>query len=188
MVSKKNKILIIIIFLLVAVILFSFVQLYKEKNYWQKDAAEYNRYHWIEINLMAKEIEELGFTKEAIEELYPYINAKIFSSTTGIYPAFDGDVLYTSFLQTYYVQLAMDIKIDKDSTDEKLTEALALFEDTTKALKELTQDILEMTEDEKSMIALRKVDSDTYNKAEKMIIEYCNTYGSKISEFNQSRE
>jgi len=186
--SKKSKFMVFIGLILIIAILISYLHLYKEKKYWQLDAARYNRYHWTEINLMASKLDEFGFTKETVEELYPYINAKIFSSVTGLYPAFNGNSSYNFFLQTYYVQLAMDIAYNQDIKDEKLQEALDLFEDATLSLKSLTHDIIEMTENEKYEIELRKVGSDTYNNVEKMIEEYCDEYGKKISAFNHSYE
>lgn len=184
--AGKTKALIIMCLVLVIIIVSSFVHLYKEKGYWQQDAAEYNRYHWVEINHMASKIEDLGFTKEAIEEIYPYINAKIFSSVTGLYPAFNGDAAYTAVINTYYVSLAQDIMYSRDLTGDKLQEAIDVFKEATIALKELTHNILKMTENEKDKIALRKFGSDVYIKAESMIKEYCNKYGKKISDFNHS--
>ena len=128
---------------------------------------------------MASTIENIGFTKEGITEIYPYINAKVFSCTAGLYPAFNGDATYTSVLQTYYVSLAQDIMYSQDLSGEKLQEAIDVFKESTFALKELSLDIIEMTEDEKDKIALRKVGSDVYIRAEKMIKEYCNKYGNK---------
>lgn len=180
--------MIFISFILIIAIAVSYLHLYKEKKYWQLDAARYNHYHWTEINLMALKLDEFGFTKEVVEELYPYVNAKIFSSVTGLYPGFNGNSNYNFFLQTYYVQLAMDIAFNQNIKDEKLQEALELFEDATLDLKTLSHKILKMTEDEKYEIELRCVGSDTYNKAEKMIEEYCNEYGKKISDFNHSYE
>ena len=184
--SRKSKALVVVSILLIIAISVSFFHLYKEKKYWQSDAARYNSYHWSEIHLTAQKMVELGFTKESIAEMYSYVNAKIFSSVTGTYPAFNGKSPYTSFLQTYYVQLAMDIAYSQDLKDEKLQEALDLFKEATLDLKELSYNIVKMTEDENGEIELRKVGSDTYNKAEKMIQEYCNEYGPKISAFNGS--
>ena len=88
--TRKQKILIIISLIIIAAICAAFVNFYKEKNYWQEDAARYNRYHWEELNLMASTAENTGFTKEGISEIYLYINAKVFSCTSGLYPAFNG--------------------------------------------------------------------------------------------------
>lgn len=186
--TRKVKILITISLVVIIAIGSAFVYLYKEKVYWQEDAAQYNHYHWEELNLMASTIENIGFTKEGITEIYPYINAKVFSCTAGLYPAFNGDATYTSVLQTYYVSLAQDIMYSQDLSGEKLQEAIDVFKESTFALKELSLDIIEMTEDEKDKIALRKVGSDVYIRAEKMIKEYCNKYGNKISDFNRSYE
>ena len=120
--------------------------------------------------------------------MYPYINAKVFSCTAGLYPAFNGDAAYAPFLNTYYIGLAQDIIGSEDLTDEKLQEAIDIFKDTTLTLKEITMDILKISEQEKDKIALRKVGSPIYNDAEKMIKEYCNKYGKKISDFNHSYE
>lgn len=186
--TRKAKIVIIISLVVIIAIGSAFVHLYKEKVYWQEDAAQYNHYHWEELNLMASTIENIGFTKEGITEIYPYINAKVFSCTAGLYPAFNGDAAYTSVLQTYYVSLAQDIMYSQDLTDEKMQEAINIFKDATLTLKELTMDILKMSEQEKDKVALRKVGSPIYNDAEKMIKEYCNKYGKMISEFNHSYE
>ena len=181
--SGKIKALIIIGIVTVIALVYSFVHLYNEKLYWQEQAAEYNRYHWSEIYLMAERIENLGFTKETIKEIFPYINAKIFSSITGLYPAFNGDAAYTAVLNTYYVQLAQDISYG-DLSEERLVEALVLFADATDDLKELSQKVLEMTEDTKDSMALRKVGSKLYNEVEEMVKSYCNEYGKKIRQFN----
>lgn len=186
--TRKAKIIIVISLVVIIAISCAFVHLYKEKVYWQEDAAQYNHYHWEELNLMTSTIENIGFTKEGITEIYPYINAKVFSCTAGLYPAFNGDAAYTSVLQTYYVSLAQDIMYSQDLTDEKLQEAIDIFKDATLTLKELTMDILKMSEQEKDKVALRKVGSPTYNKAEKAIKEYCNKYGKMISNFNHSYE
>ena len=153
-----------------------------------EDAAQYNHYHWEELNLMASTIENIGFTKDGIKEIYPFINAKVFSCSAGLYPAFNGDAAYTSVLNTYYVSLAQDICSSQDLTGEKSQEAIDIFKDATLALKELTMDILKMSEQEKDKVALRKVGSPIYNDAENMIKEYCNKYGKMISEFNHSYE
>ena len=186
--TRKVKILIVIGLVVIIAIGSAFVHLYNEKVYWQEDAAQYNHYYWEELNLMASTIENIGFTKEGITEIYPYINAKVFSCTAGLYPAFNGDAAYTSVLQTYYVSLAQDIMYNQDLTEEKLQEAIDIFKDTTLTLKELTMDILKMSEQEKDKVALRKVGSPLYNDAEKMIKEYCNKYRKKISDFNHSYE
>ena len=186
--TRKIKILIVIGLVVIIAIGSAFVHLYKEKVYWQEDAAQYNHYHWEELNLMASTIENIGFTKEGITEIYPYINAKVFSCTAGLYPAFNGDAAYAPFLNTYYIGLAQDIIGSEDLTDEKLQEAIDIFKDTTLTLKEITMDILKISEQEKDKIALRKVGSPIYNDAEKMIKEYCNKYGKKISDFNHSYE
>lgn len=122
----------------------------------------------------------------AIAEMYPYINAKIFSAMSGMYPSFDGKSPYYSVLGTYYVSLAQDIWLNKDWTDEKMQKAIDLFEDATLDLEELSFDILEMSEERKDKMALRKIGSPIYNEAEKMVKEYCNKYGKLISTFNQS--
>ncbi|MGN0492834.1 MAG: hypothetical protein ACI4F7_04225 [Acutalibacteraceae bacterium] len=181
--SGKIKALILIGLVTVIALVYSFVHLYNEKLYWQEQAAEYNRYHWSEINLMAEQIENLGFTKEAIKEIYPYINAKIFSSTAGLYPAFNGDAAHTAVLNTYYVQLAQDISYG-DLSEERLVEALELFADATNDLKELSRKVLEMTEDTKNSVALRQVGSKLYNEVEEMVKSYCNEYGKKIRQFD----
>lgn len=186
--TKKVKIIIVISLVVIIAIGSAFVHLYKEKAYWQEDAAQYNHYHWEELNLMASTIENIGFTKEGIKEIYPYINAKVFSCTAGLYPAFNGDAAYAPFLNTYYIGLAQDIMCSQDLTDEKLQEAIDIFKDATLTLKELTMDILKMSEREKDKVALRKVGSPIYNKAEKKIKEYCNKYGKIISNFNHSYE
>ena len=186
--TRKAKIIIIISLVVIIAIGSAFVHLYKEKVYWQEDAAQYNHYHWEELNLMASTIENIGFTKEGITEIYPYINAKVFSCTAGLYPAFNGDAAYAPFLNTYYIGLAQDIIGSEDFTDEKLQEAIDIFKDATLTLKELTMDILKMSEQEKDKVALRKVGSPIYNDAEKTIKEYCNKYGKMISEFNHSYE
>lgn len=186
--TKKVKIIIVISLVVIIAIGSAFVHLYNEKVYWQEDAAQYNHYHWEELNLMASTIENIGFTKEGITEIYPYINAKVFSCTAGLYPAFNGDAAYAPFLNTYYIGLAQDIMCSQDLTDEKLQEAIDIFKDATLTLKELTMDILKMSEREKDKVALRKVGSPIYNKAEKKIKEYCNKYGKIISNFNHSYE
>ena len=186
--TRKAKIVIIISLVVIIAIGSAFLHLYKEKVYWQEDAAQYNHYHWEELNLMASTIENIGFTKEGITEIYPYINAKVFSCTAGLYPAFHGDAAYAPFLNTYYIGLAQDIIGSEDFNDEKLQEAIDIFKDATLTLKELTMDILKMSEQEKDKVALRKVGSPIYNDAEKMIKEYCNKYGKMISEFNHSYE
>lgn len=180
--NKRIMLFVSIIGLALIVFIISvFINVYNEKNYWQKNAAEHNYYHWSEINLMASQIENLGFIQKAIKENYPYINAKVFSSTTELYPVFNGDSPYNAFLQTYYISLAQDIASDQDLYGDQLPEAINLFADATKELKELSSKILEMAEDEKDRVALRKVNSEVYNQAEKMIKEYCNKYGQKIS-------
>lgn len=186
--TKKVKIIIVISLVVIIAIGSAFVHLYKEKVYWQEDAAQYNHYHWEELNLMASTIENIGFTKEGIKEIYPYINAKVFSCTAGLYPAFNGDAAYAPFLNTYYIGLTQDIMCSQDLTDEKLQEAIDIFKDATLTLKELTMDILKMSEREKDKVALRKVGSPIYNKAETQIKEYCNKYGKIISNFNHSYE
>ena len=157
--TRKQKILIIISLIIIAAICAAFVNFYKEKNYWQEDAARYNRY---------------------------YINAKVFSCTSGLYPAFNGDGTYTRFLDTYYVSLAQDIMSNHNLSDEEVQEATKIFKEATVSLKELTSAVLKMTETQKNKIALRKVGSPIYNKAEEMIREYCNKYGKMISDFNRS--
>ena len=87
-----------------------------------------------------------------------------------------------------HVSLAQDIMYSQDLTDEKLQEAIDIFKDATLTLKELTMDILKMSEQEKDKVALRKVGSPIYNDAEKTIKEYCNKYGKMVSEFNHSYE
>lgn len=186
--TRKVKLLIVITLVFIIAIGSAFVHLYKEKVYWEEDAAQYNHYHWEELSLMASTIENIGFTKEGITEIYPYINAKVFSCTAGLYPAFNGDAAYTSVLQTYYVSLAQDIMYSQDLSGDKLQEAIDIFKNSTLALKELSLDIIEMTEDEKDKVALRKVGSPIYNEAEKTIKEYCNKYGKEISDFNHSYE
>lgn len=185
--TKKAKKLIIISLVVVIAVGSAFVHLYNEKTNWQNVAAEYNRNQWSEIHLIAFLMKERGFTQETISEMYPYINAKIHSSVSGLYPIFDGKSPYYSVLSTYYVSLAMDIWANNDFTDEKMQEAINIFEDATLALEELSFDILEMTEDRKNKIELRKIGSPIYNEAEKMIKEYCNKYGEMISNFNHSR-
>ncbi len=185
--NKKTIFVMLIIGLALAVFIVSmFINVCNEKSYWQKNVAEHNCYHWSEINLMATQIENIGFTKETIKENYLYINAKVFSSTTELYPVFSGDSPYYAFLQTYYISLAQDIAFDQDLYGDKLQEAIDLFADATKELKNLSAKILEMTEDAKDKVSLRKVNSKLYNQVEKMIKEYCNKYGQKISDFNNS--
>ena len=183
--TKKEKLLIIISLVIIIAIGSAFAHLYNEKNNWHNVAAEYNRNQWSEIHLIAFQMKERGFTKETISEMYPYINAKIHSSISGLYPSFNGKSPYYSMLGTYYVSLAQDIWVSHNLTDEKMQEAIDIFEDATLALEELSFDILEMTEDRKNKIELRKIGSPIYNEAEKMIYDYCNTYGEKISNFNQ---
>lgn len=186
--SKKIKIIIVLCPVFLIAISSVFLHLYNEKNYWQEASAQYNQYHWEELNLMASTIENIGFTKEGIKEIYPYINAKVFSCTTGLYPAFNGDAAYAPFLNTFYIGLAQDIIGSEDLTDEKLQEAIDIFKEATLNLKELTMDILKISETEKGKVALRDVGSPIYNKAENMIKEYCNKYGNIISYFNHSYE
>lgn len=186
--TKKAKILIIISLVIIIAVGSAFVHLYNEKNHWQDVAAEYNRNQWSEIHLIAFLMKERGFTQETISEMYPYINAKINSSISGLYPTFDGKSPYYSMLGTYYVSLAQDIWVSNNLTDEKMKEAIDIFEDATLALEELSSDILEITEDRKNKIELRKIGSPIYNEAEKMIKEYCNKYGEMISNFNHSYE
>lgn len=88
--TRKQKILIIISLIIIAAICAAFVNFYKEKNYWQEDAARYNRYHWEELNLMASTAENTGFTKEGISEIYLYINAKVFPALRGFIPRLTG--------------------------------------------------------------------------------------------------
>ena len=185
--TAKIKAVALIALALLIVVVSAFVYICKEKNYWQRNAAEYNYYRWSEIYLMTTELEELGFSRESISEMYLYANAKIFSSVTGIYPAIDGNSPYTSFLNTYYISLAYEIKLGY-MTDEKSQEAIEIFKDATLALKELSRSILDMAEDEKNKLALCSVGSSVYNKAEEMVIEYCNNYGKKISAFNYSNK
>ena len=161
--SKKTKMIFIICFVIIVAISTAFVNLYNEKNEWHDIAAEYNRNQWSEIHSISLRMKERGFTQESIAEMYPYINAKIFSAMSGMYPSFDGKSPYYSVLGTYYVSLAQDIWLNKDWTDEKMQKAIDLFED-----------------------ALRKIGSPIYNEAEKMVKEYCNKYGKLISTFNQS--
>lgn len=183
--SGKIKALTIIGLVTVIALVYSFVHLYNKKIYWQEQSAEYNRYHWSELNLMASTMENIGFTKEGITEIYPYINAKVFSCTAGLYPAFNGDAAYTAVLSTYYVQLAQDISYG-DLSGEKLNEALVLFADATAELKELSQKVLEMTEDTKDSVELRQVGSKIYNEVEETVKRYCNKYGKKIWQFEST--
>jgi len=184
--SKKTKMIFIICFVIIVAISTAFVNLYNEKNEWHDIAAEYNRNQWSEIHSISLRMKERGFTQESIAEMYPYINAKIFSAMSGMYPSFDGKSPYYSVLGTYYVSLAQDIWLNKDWTDEKMQKAIDLFEDATLDLEELSFDILEMSEERKDKMALRKIGSPIYNEAEKMVKEYCNKYGKLISTFNQS--
>ncbi len=168
-VNKKTISVLLIIGLALAVFIVSmFINVCNEKSYWQRNVAEHNCYHWSEINLMATQIENIGFTKETI------------------YPAFSGDSPYYAFLQTYYISLAQDIASNQNLYGDKSQEAIDLFADATKELKNLSAKILEMTEDAKDKVSLRKVNSKLYNQVEKMIKEYCNKYGQKISNFNNS--
>lgn len=50
--TTKVKILIVIGLVVIIAIGSAFVHLYNEKVYWQEDAAQYNHYHWEELNLM----------------------------------------------------------------------------------------------------------------------------------------
>ena len=184
--TKKEKLLIIISLVIIIAIGSAFAHLYNEKNNWHNVAAEYNRNQWSEIHSISLRMKERGFTQESIAEMYPYINAKIFSAMSGMYPSFDGKSPYYSVLGTYYVSLAQDIWLNKDWTDEKMQKAIDLFEDATLDLEELSFDILEMSEERKDKMALRRIGSPIYNEAEKMVKEYCNKYGELISTFNQS--
>ena len=89
-------------------------------------------------------------------------------------------------MDTYYVSLAQDIMSNHNLSDEEVQEATKIFKEATVSLKELTSAVLKMTETQKNKIALRKVGSPIYNKAEEMIREYCNKYGKMISDFNRS--
>lgn len=184
--TKKEKLLIIISLVIIIAIGSALAHLYNEKNNWHNVAAEYNRNQWSEIHSISLRMKESGFTQESIAEMYPYINAKIFSAMSGMCPSFDGKSPYYSVLGTYYVSLAQDIWLNKDWTDEKMQKAIDLFEDATLDLEELSFDILEMSEERKDKMALRKIGSPIYNEAEKMVKEYCNKYGKLISTFNQS--
>ena len=128
--TKKEKLLIIISLVIIIAIGSAFAHLYNEKNNWHNVAAEYNRNQWSEIHSISLRMKERGFTQESIAEMYPYINAKIFSAMSGMYPSFDGKSPYYSVLGTYYVSLAQDIWLNKDWTDEKMQKAIDLFEDT----------------------------------------------------------
>ena len=183
-VSGKIKIFILLGSVLVVAITASFVHLYKQKNYWQEVSAEYNIYHWDELYLMSDKLENMGISKETLNEMYPYVNAKVFSSTTGIYPAFNGDATYTSFLNTYYVSLAQDIAYRDDLSDQRLYEATALFEEINSELRSLCRKVLDKTESPKDKVALRDTNSKLYAEVEEMVRQFCNENGNKISKYN----
>lgn len=182
--TRKN-ISIILIFVLIIAILsgYMFIKLNNEKSHWKSIVAEHNYNHWNEIHFTALQIENRGFAKDAVKEHYLFINAKIYSNTDSLYPIFSGSSKYTAFLRTYYISLAQDIP---NMQDDKLQEALDLFKDATIELKNLSGKILKMAEDANERISLIETNSELYNKAEKMIREYCNEYGDKISKFNLS--
>lgn len=69
---------------------------------------------------------------------------------------------------------------------EKLNEALVLFADATAELKELSQKVLEMTEDTKDSVELGQVGSKIYNEVEETVKRYCNKYGKKIWQFDST--
>ena len=78
--TKKEKLLIIISLVIIIAIGSALAHLYNEKNNWHNVAAEYNRNQWSEIHSISLRMKESGFTQESIAEMYPYINAKIFSA------------------------------------------------------------------------------------------------------------
>lgn len=185
-ISKKVKILIAIALSAVLLLGAAFIHMYRERQYWQQAAAQYNRYHWEELNLMCWHTEHVS-SREAVKELYPYINAKVFSCTSDLYPAFNGDAAYAVMLRTYYISLAQDIAYNEAWNEEKCSEAIEVFNSATTALKELSESILEMTESEKAKADLMEIDSAVYSKAEAAVREYCNKYGKKIHDFNAYR-
>lgn len=184
MMSKLKKSCLFGIGLLIIIVSISIVvNVYNEKSYWQNLVAEHNRFHWSEIYFMTTEIEKAGFTKEGIQELHLYINAKVFSTENNLSPSFSGGSKVTFFLQTYYVSLAQDISASQEMDDEKLQLAIDLFEESTKELKKLSAAILEMAQDADNRLALIDEDSELYKQADEMVKEYSNEYSERISNF-----
>ena len=169
--------------MLVVAVLAGFLHLNNLKNDWKNRVAQHNYNHWADIHLMAMNMDELGYTQETIANQYGYINARVYSATDDLWPNFSGDSKANAFLSTYYISLAMDIT--NNAYGDHQQDAIALFEEATKALQELSAEILQLAEDSKDRNALVDTDSKLYKQAEAMIKEYCNEYGAKISEFNQ---
>ena len=169
--------------LLAVAILAGFLHLNSVKNDWKTRVSIHNYNHWADIYLMAQNMDEQGYTQETIANQYGYINAKVYSATDALWPVFSGDSKANAFLNTFYVSLAMDIT--NNAYGDKQQDAIDLFADATKDLKDLTGKVLKMAEDSKSRDALLDKDSKLYAQVEAMVKEYCNEHTAKISEFNQ---
>ncbi len=182
--NKLKKRYIFAIVLLITIIVSSmFVKIYNEKCYWQRQAANHNYFHWAEIYNMIFEIEKTNFTKEGIQKIYPYINAKVYSSEEYLSPVFGGASNTSSFLKTYYNSLALDISASQKFDSEKLQLAIDLFEEATNELKEISLTILEMAEDPQNRLELINTDSEIYKQAYKMTMEYSKEYSERIKNF-----
>jgi len=182
--NKLKKIHVFGIGLLIVLIVVSasmFTKLYNEKCYWQERVANDNYLNWDQIYFMTTQVEKMGFTKEAIEEMYLYISGIVKTTETDLRPIFSGPITY-HFLGSYYVGLAMDIA-GSHLDDENLQLAIELFEDATIDLKELSWAILEMAEDLDVRVQLLDTDSDLYKRAEEMVLEYSEEYDERFSSF-----
>ena len=184
--SRKATWLIAVIGLTVVILLISlFVKQYREKNYWLNTVAEHNYNHWSDIHFTAFQMENRGFTKETITDMYLFVNAKVYAATDDLRPVCSGDSQYTAFLQTYYVSLMQDITLVKDSQPQ---EAIDLFKEATIELKALAAKILDLAEKHEDRVRLVQTDSALYKEAQALITAYCNKYGQEISTLNLADE
>ena len=183
--NKPKKFYMFGIGLLIALIVVSasmFVKVHNEKCYWQGQAANNNYSNWSQIHFMTTQIEKIGFTKEAIEEMRLYINGILFATESNLSPHFSSTTT-TLFLMHYYDGLALEISNSQKLDDEELQLAIDLFKDATKDLKELSWTILEMAEEPDGKLQLLDADSALYKQAEEMTEEYSEEYSERISNF-----
>ncbi|MBQ9973643.1 MAG: hypothetical protein IJP02_01655 [Oscillospiraceae bacterium] len=170
-----------LLMVLIAVTVSIFAKLYEEKSYWQERAAGVNYSGWDHIYFMTTQVEKIGFTKQAVEEMHLYINGILFTSEPDLQPRFGGPVT-AGFLQHYYAGLALDIASGQ-LDDEQLQRAVQLFKDATLDLKELSRAILDLAEDRDERVQLLDEDSALYRQVQEMILNYSEEYDERFRTF-----
>lgn len=181
--NKSTKISVAIILALIILFLSVFIPTYKKYSYYKNEAATGNYNNWCEVLGIA----DMVYNTQNIDDLVlrrGYINGVIYSVHSKLLPYFHGEPKYTYFLTTQYDSFIFDVASENNFNEEKRSEAFLLLKDVSLKLRELCEEILEISEKDKA--ALIETDSEIYKKAEKLIRDFCYEQGEVLYNFNHS--